>query len=111
MYDNKFHGMWHAYVRAEERMECDMKKADRIFARALERGKRYNDYEFKKSRSYLQKKSMSGTFAVAFSNFIFIFDKDTEMCITCFKAPQWFGQKKPVKARPPIDMGEYDYAA
>lgn len=95
MYGNeKAKATRHALERTEERLEYSGKRAERLVERAWERGKRREDYENGKSKSFLSKKSGDGVIAVFFGDSIFIFNRQEKSCITCYKAPMWFGQKK-----------------
>lgn len=110
-YSIRVKGTIHAYERAEERLDYVNERANRLFERAWERGKRFTDYENGKSRNYLFKKCTAGVTAIFFGNDIFIYNNETMGCITCYKAPQWFGQKKRIKFHCNDVQNEFGIAA
>ena len=110
-------GTIHSYERAKERLNLSFKKADRIMALALERGKRAEAFKTSDERIFLEDKSQRGSFAVAFDGKCFVFN-EYNICITVYLLPYWFAKKKYYEGKERIRKKKnymrycgYDYGA
>ena len=82
----------HSIERAKERMGYNEKNAHRQINRALERGKRAEDFS-SWERNYLESECGETTVAIAYNGFCYIVS-DTGLCLTMYELPAWFGKKK-----------------
>lgn len=84
----------HSIIRAKERAGLNKKKAAKMMEIAKTRGKRSEDCTWSVDRRFLDKKSTEVSVAVAFNGYCFIYERETMKCITMFRLPKNFGQKK-----------------
>lgn len=84
----------HGAERAKERMGLSEKKAIRRLVLARERGVREADCKWSADRRFLGKSSDDIVEAVAYNGFCYILDKASGICITTYRLPRDFGQKK-----------------
>ena len=82
----------HSIDRAKERTGVNERKAHKMIKRALERGKKAEDYS-SWERDYLQGECRENSTAIAYNNFCFIVN-EKGICVTLYPLPAWFGKKK-----------------
>ena len=83
----------HSIDRAKERCHFkNQRTAEKNIARAIERGKRAEDYA-SWERSYLSKEAYDNCTAIAYNSFCYIINEEGD-CVTVYQLPAWFGKKK-----------------
>ena len=82
----------HCIDRAKERAGINEKKAERMVALAMERGKTADAFT-SWERNYLKGEETDECIAVAFAGFCYLISYSGE-CITMYPLPAWFGKKK-----------------
>lgn len=87
----------HSLERAKERAGINEKKAYKMIDRALERGKRAEDFS-SWERDYLREEGKGNATAIAYNNYCFIVSEDG-FCLTVYPLPTWFGKKKHFKGK------------
>ena len=84
----------HSINRAKERAGLNKKKALKMMDLARTRGITSEDCTWSLDRTFLESRTSDEALAVAFNGYCFILDRTTMNCITMFKLPKRFGQKK-----------------
>lgn len=82
----------HSIKRTKERAGANEKKAERMVALAIERGKT-SDAFTSWERSYLKNQETDECVAVAFGGYCYLISYCGD-CITMYPLPAWFGKKK-----------------
>ena len=83
----------HAIQRTQERAVLNIKSAERLISKAVERGKSVEAF-WGKEKNYLFKKEMEGKCKVlVYQSYFFILDCMGN-CMTMYPAPKWFGKRK-----------------
>jgi len=83
---------YHSVNRAKERLGLNEKVARKQISRAVERGKRADQFT-SWERSYLENEARDDSYAIAYNNYCFIIGQNGS-CITMYHLPAWFGKKK-----------------
>ena len=82
----------HCINRAKERAGVNEKRAERMVALAMERGKTADAFT-SWERSYLKGEETEEYIAVAFAGYCYLISY-TGHCVTMYPLPSWFGKKK-----------------
>lgn len=83
---------YHSIIRAESRARMNMDEAIEFIQEAIEKGKgaeRLPDME----KEYINGKSREGYRILFFKGFLFVIT-DANVCVTMYKAPEWFLKNK-----------------
>lgn len=105
----------HSIIRAKERAGLNKRKAAKMMEIAKTRGIQSEDCTWSVDRRFLDSRTTDRSVAVAFNGFCFIFDREMTKCITMFRLPRNFGQKKTYykadtrKYKNYVDDCEYSY--
>lgn len=82
----------HCIDRAKERAGLNEKRAEKMVALAIERGKTADSFT-SWERSYLKGEENDNCIAIAFAGYCYLINYQCE-CITMYPLPSWFGKKK-----------------
>ena len=85
---------WHSVNRAKERAGMNYKKAQKMMNRARERGIGSESCRWSLDRQFLESRTNDTAKAIEYNGFCFIFDRETNTCITMYGLPPYFGKKK-----------------
>ena len=83
---------YHSIVRTSQRAGLNRKSATRMIENARVRGLG-SSYFGGDEKEYLQRKMPEGGRSVVYAGYCFIFN-DSDLCITMFSVPVWFGKRK-----------------
>lgn len=84
----------HSLVRAKERLGLNPSMAEHFIRNAISRGKRIDDYRPGKEREWLEQRNTEGFIILVYNNYCFIVKEESQLCITLYSLPQWFGKRK-----------------
>ena len=82
----------HALQRTNERTGFNRKTSERFISNAIERGKGAEDF-IDRERHYLLQAVEEDKKALVYNSYCFIVSS-SNICITMFPVPKWFGKKK-----------------
>ena len=82
---------YHSIIRTKERANLNENAARKMILRAKEYGRQPEEFPAAE-RKYLEHMEQDGKCVVFYSGYSFILG-DERICITMFRAPQWFGKK------------------
>lgn len=84
---------YHSLDRVKDRQNVKNKRAaKRVIARAIEKGKRAEDFS-SWERDYLLNEARDDCIAIAYNGFCYIVNHH-DVCVTLYPLPAWFGKKK-----------------
>ena len=84
----------HSIVRAKERAGLNRKKATKMIEVAKIRGIHSEECTWSVDRRFLESRTNDVTFAVAYNGYCFIYLRENQKCLTMYRLPKNFGQKK-----------------
>lgn len=84
----------HSISRAKERAGLNKKKAGRMMEVAKTRGVKSENCKWSVDKKFLENRTNNEVVAIAYNGFCFIYLKENMKCITMYRLPKNFGQKK-----------------
>lgn len=84
----------HSISRAKERAGLNKRKASKMMEIAKTRGIKSEDCTWSVDKKFLENRTNDVVMAIAYNGFCFIYLKENMKCITMYKLPKNFGQKK-----------------
>ena len=82
----------HSLLRSKKRLGLNKRCAEKVISTALIRGKTAENFS-SWEKTYLESEGLNGCQAIAYNGFCFIVSRGNT-CITLYRLPSWFGQKK-----------------
>ena len=82
----------HGFERAKERLGYNEKTAEHFIRNATQRGKRPEEFRSRKERDWLEKQVGHGCNVIIYNGYCVILT-ETNICVTLYKVPSWFGKR------------------